>query len=231
MTRSRLLWIKLEAFRGFAVEQEFDLDADVVLIRGDNGTGKTSLSDGLLWLCTGKIPRLTERAKGLRKAEDPVICRYRPNGPARVTLGIRLIDGTEVTFRREGGAGRSILSASRGDAEVDNAARLLAEALGLDKPDHVTEAVNTWGILQQHAMLAALARGRRFISVWRRWSALSTSPASQPRRPRRRSACAQNSGRLRPVRRDFVSAVLTQRSSSWPPAARQPRSDLDCPNY
>jgi DNA repair exonuclease SbcCD ATPase subunit len=159
VTRSRLLSIKLEAFRGFAVEQEFDLDADVVLIRGDNGTGKTALSDGLLWLCTGKIPRLTERAKGLRKAEDPVICRYRPNGPARVTLGIRLIDGSEVTFRREGGADRSTLSAWRRDAEVDNAARLLAEALGLDKPDHVTEAINTWGILQQHAMLAALDAG------------------------------------------------------------------------
>lgn len=158
MMSSRLLSIELEAFRGFAVAREFDLDGDVVLVRGDNGTGKTSLTDGLLWLCTGKIPRLTERAKGLRKAEDPVICRYRAAGPARVTLRIRLTDGREVAFRREGGE-RSTLSAWRGDEELHDPPRLLAHALGLDGAQQLDESVGSWGILQQHAMLAALEAG------------------------------------------------------------------------
>ena len=47
---ARLTSIEIEAFRGFADTQRFDLDADVVLMRGDNGAGKTSLIDGLLWL-------------------------------------------------------------------------------------------------------------------------------------------------------------------------------------
>jgi DNA repair exonuclease SbcCD ATPase subunit len=156
---SRLLSIELEGFRGFAIAQEFDLDGDVVLVRGDNGTGKTSLTDGLLWLFTGRILRLTERAKGLRKVDDPVVCRYRPTGPARVTIRIRLADAAEVTFRREGSADRSILTAWRGDDEVGDSSRLLALALGLESPTQIAEAVGSWGILQQHSVLAALDAG------------------------------------------------------------------------
>lgn len=158
MIASRLLSIELEAFRGFAVAREFDLNGDVVLVRGDNGTGKTSLTDGLLWLFTGTIPRLTERAKGLRKVDDPLICRYRPAGPARVTVRMRIPDDGDVTFRREGSADRSTLTAWRGD-EADDPTRLLALALGLESPDQIAEAVGSWGILQQHSVLAALDAG------------------------------------------------------------------------
>jgi DNA repair exonuclease SbcCD ATPase subunit len=156
---SRLLSIELEAFRGFAVAHQFDLDGDVVLVRGDNGTGKTSMTDGLLWLFTGTIPRLVERAKGLRKSDDPVISRYRPAGPARVRLAIGLADGGEITFERQGGADRSVLTAWDGNVQLDDARHLLEGALGLEISGQIDQAVGSWGILQQHAVLAALDSG------------------------------------------------------------------------
>jgi len=84
---ARLISIELEAFRGFADAQRFDLDADVVLVRGDNGSGKTSLIDGLLWLLTGEIPRLSKRARGLRRGHDPLINIY-AGAPARVRISL-----------------------------------------------------------------------------------------------------------------------------------------------
>jgi DNA repair exonuclease SbcCD ATPase subunit len=118
------------------------------------------VTDGLLWLFTGRIPRLAERAKGLRKTDDPVISRYRPAGPARVRLEVSLADGRRLTFQREGGADHSALTAWNGDEQLDDAPQLLARSLELESTGQVHEAVGSWGILQQHAVLAALDSGQ-----------------------------------------------------------------------
>jgi DNA repair exonuclease SbcCD ATPase subunit len=158
--RARLVAIELDAFRGFAMPSRLELDADVVLVRGDNGTGKTSLTDGLLWLFTGAIPRLTERAKGLRKGKDPIVSRYRPNGPARVRLTVALPDGRRVEFEREGRGDRSTLTAWEGEQALDEPEKVLARIFGHDRtPDQLVQAVGSWGILQQHAVLGALDSG------------------------------------------------------------------------
>lgn len=44
----RITAIELSGFRGFAQKQEFDLDANAIVIVGANGQGKTSLFDGVL---------------------------------------------------------------------------------------------------------------------------------------------------------------------------------------
>ena len=159
MKQARLVSLELEAFRGFAVTQRFDLDADVVLVRGDNGTGKTSMVDGLLWLFTGNVPRLSARAQGLRKSEDIIVSRYRPEGPARVRLEIALADGSGITFEREGRAATSTLLAWDGDSRINDAPALLAHSFGFEGPTALDEALGSWGILQQHAVLAALDSG------------------------------------------------------------------------
>lgn len=41
--------IKLENFKGFRTSHEFNLDADLILITGKNGVGKTSLLEALDW--------------------------------------------------------------------------------------------------------------------------------------------------------------------------------------
>ncbi len=156
---SRLLAIELEAFRGFAARQRLDLDADIVLVRGDNGTGKTSVVDGMLWLFTDSLPRLIDRAKGRRKGPDPIGNCYRPGTAARVCLTVGMTDGRIVKFERTGGSDKSELLAWDGDKRVDDAANLLAQAFGASAPAQMVQAVSSWGILQQHSLLAALDSG------------------------------------------------------------------------
>ena len=154
-----LVAIELEAFRGFSTVRRLDLDAGVILLRGDNGAGKTSMTDGLLWLFTGNIPRLVDRAKGRRKTEDPIVNRYRPAGPARVRLAIKLADGQTIDFERRGTANRSELSAWREGKPVSRPEEALAESFGDFTTEQFSQAVGSWGILQQHSILAALDSG------------------------------------------------------------------------
>ncbi|MFW6173373.1 MAG: AAA family ATPase, partial [Elusimicrobiota bacterium] len=49
--------IKVEGFRGFNKKQEINLDADVVLVYGINGSGKSSLTEALEWLFFDDISR------------------------------------------------------------------------------------------------------------------------------------------------------------------------------
>jgi recombinational DNA repair ATPase RecF len=47
----RLVSLEVAGFRGFPQLREFDLNADAVIVVGANGNGKTSLFDGILWVC------------------------------------------------------------------------------------------------------------------------------------------------------------------------------------
>ena len=170
MPATRMVCLELEAFRGFAEKQVLDLDAETVLVWGDNGTGKTSIADGLLWLMTGQVPRLRERGKGMRKeGADPIVSRYRPGEKARVSLAVRITsvnggegaDPEEVTFERVGDNGHSTLSARRGEEKLSgtDAERLLAGSFGDFTTEQFSHAVSAWGVLQQHALLQALEGG------------------------------------------------------------------------
>lgn len=159
MERSRLAEVELEAFRGFAEPQCLDLDADVVVIRGDNGTGKSSVADALLWLFTGTIPRLKERTKGLRKADDPIVNRYQPKGPARVRLALQLRDQRRLDFERKGNMDGSQLIAREGDTLLENADELLANSLTGIHAHQLAQAIESWGVLRQDKLLATLEGG------------------------------------------------------------------------
>lgn len=54
----RLKHIYIEGFRGFASPVEIDLDADVVVVVAENGRGKTSLFDAVLWALVGRVDRI-----------------------------------------------------------------------------------------------------------------------------------------------------------------------------
>ena len=89
----KLTSVTITGFRGFADSQAFDLSADVVLVHGPNGSGKTSLFDAVLWAITGTLERL--------KA-DPhaVVSKYSEFGEARVELGLLDDSNTSVVVRR-----------------------------------------------------------------------------------------------------------------------------------
>ncbi len=155
---ARLISIELEAFRGFAEAQRFDLDADVVLVRGENGSGKTSLIDGLLWVLTGEIPRLSKRARGLRRGHDPLINIY-AGAPARVRISLVGMDGRTLDFERRGTSAKHELLAWAGDQSLPSASEQLAYTFGESSFVALSEVVKRWGILQQHAVSAALDGG------------------------------------------------------------------------
>lgn len=155
--RATLLSIEIEAFRGFATAQEVRLDADVVLVSGGNGTGKTSLTDALAWVLTGRLPGLEARLKGERKGEDHVLNRY-ATGPARVRLLADLGDGP-LEIERRGDALASELRIGGLDASRDGADRTLSRLLGFGDPGELDTGIHAWGILRQDAMRATLEQG------------------------------------------------------------------------
>ena len=55
-TRIKKLCIK--NFRGIGKKVDLDMDADIIIIYGPNGTGKTSIIDAIEWTITGEVERL-----------------------------------------------------------------------------------------------------------------------------------------------------------------------------
>jgi len=92
----RLKSITIEGFRAFGRQATIDLDADVILLQGPNGVGKTSLLDAILWALAGTIARFSNRG-------TPV-SMYAREGRARVELTMSGEDGV-VFFTREAGGG------------------------------------------------------------------------------------------------------------------------------
>ena len=77
----RLAYLELEGFRGWPQPRRFEFSADVVLVTGANGTGKTSLFDAILWGLTGEIARFGD-------SRSDIVSKYAESGLARVELGL-----------------------------------------------------------------------------------------------------------------------------------------------
>jgi DNA repair exonuclease SbcCD ATPase subunit len=154
MSEPRLVAIELEGFRGFAKRQRLSLDADAVLIRGDNGSGKTSLVDGLLWLFCGELEYLAERVRQLRRTEGVVQSRF-TDVPARVALELDH-DGSRYVFERTGDERSPQMEARRDGKALAGAELAFAELFGHPTSASLHTAFLTWGLLRQDAVRAAL---------------------------------------------------------------------------
>jgi DNA repair exonuclease SbcCD ATPase subunit len=102
----RLQSAVIEGFRGFVDRVEIDLAADVIIIHGPNGVGKTSLLDAVLWALTGRIDRFAGKGdpvslyarEGIARVELTLV------GAGRVIIITRATDGRNDTVRlKEGG--------------------------------------------------------------------------------------------------------------------------------
>src|SRR5688572_3192109 len=96
----RLKSATIEGFRGFTRSAFIDLDADVIILHGPNGVGKTSLLDAILWALSGRIDRFGDKGTP--------ISLYAREGMARVELVLRDIDGDIVIARATDGEKNSI---------------------------------------------------------------------------------------------------------------------------
>jgi DNA repair exonuclease SbcCD ATPase subunit len=155
--KPRIVSLEMESFRGIGETLTVDLDADAVIIRGDNGLGKSSLVDAILWLFCGELAHLGERVKGLRRTEDPIVNRY-VGGSARVRITIR-VDGRDWEFERTGTANRNELQGWLAGESLDEADHQLAHLFDDTTSDGLANAVRTWGVLRQDAVRAALDSG------------------------------------------------------------------------
>ncbi|MGO7450551.1 AAA family ATPase [Rhizobium leguminosarum] len=106
--------ITIEGFRAFGRQATIDLDADVILLHGPNGVGKTSLLDAILWALAGTIARFAERGTP--------ISTYAREGRARVELTISGNDGDVVLIRATDGTTDDFLRLRINDREYEQAA-------------------------------------------------------------------------------------------------------------
>ena len=153
----RLQEIEIENFRGFAAKQTLPLDADVVLISGGNGTGKTSLTDAITWNLTGQLPGLAGRLKGERKGEDYVRSYY-GSGTASVRLRV-MIANEAWDIERRGDASGSELHIAPSPGATSRAELQLANMFGFEQPELLAVGVHAWGVLRQDSMRATLEQG------------------------------------------------------------------------
>jgi DNA repair exonuclease SbcCD ATPase subunit len=118
----RLKSITIEGFRAFGSAVEIALDADIIVLQGPNGVGKTSLLDAILWALAGRIARFEDRG-------SPVSI-YAREGLARVELTLTGDGGDLVIIRATDGSKSSVRLRYRGeDAEGAAAEQRLCNLL------------------------------------------------------------------------------------------------------
>jgi DNA repair exonuclease SbcCD ATPase subunit len=151
----RIESLTVSNFRGITRQQTFPLDADIVVIWGLNGTGKTSLLDAIQWLFVGEVPRLKELA--LKPTEDYVSSQY-ATGLPYVSARLRG-DVQEHAISRVGhGKDTRLTVSDESDGSVhegEEARMRLESLLGRDFYDPSSFFLRTH-VLQQDAMTELL---------------------------------------------------------------------------
>lgn len=92
--QTRIKNVTIEAFRAYRNKQTFDVDADVVVLYGPNGMGKTSFFDALDYVCTGRIGRLYRRR--MRAADFAAIARHLEAPPKAGSVSIDIHKGETI---------------------------------------------------------------------------------------------------------------------------------------
>ena len=90
--RIRVRKVEIEAFRAYRKRQVFDVDADIVVLYGPNGLGKTSFFDALDYLCTGRIGRLCRRRISQRSFIE--FARHLDSSPLEGFVSAHLTQGS-----------------------------------------------------------------------------------------------------------------------------------------
>jgi exonuclease SbcC len=95
----QLLQVEIENFRAYRTPQLFDLDADLVLLNGPNGLGKTSLFDAVDFAATGDIGRLRLAREGPRFNKAATHLDALPSESGHVTLTFHAHDRAHEIHR------------------------------------------------------------------------------------------------------------------------------------
>jgi DNA repair protein SbcC/Rad50 len=73
--KNRVKGIEINGFRGIRhlSYEQMPLDANIVMIYGPNGVGKTSIADAIEWAITGEVQHLSVFCQGTRVKPDPLV--------------------------------------------------------------------------------------------------------------------------------------------------------------
>jgi len=125
----RLKSIDIEAFRAFARAHHFNLDADIILLYGRNGFGKTSVFDAISWCLFGFSKRLSGTRDFTRADASFITNAFREAGEERVRL-VLARPGPDIEVERRG----SRFSLFDGETALDGgpAERRLLQLMGFE---------------------------------------------------------------------------------------------------
>ncbi|HWM63267.1 MAG TPA: AAA family ATPase [Solirubrobacterales bacterium] len=147
----RLEQISVSGFRGFNRECQVPIGANVVILKGPNGSGKTSLIDAIQWLLLGDISRF--RGAVLKKGEDYISNRY-AGGPPFVAAELSGDQGPVRVSRR--GIGDAMQLQVEGhelpDLLEDDAQAWLDETMGAEFVETKPTELLRRHLLQQDEM-------------------------------------------------------------------------------
>jgi exonuclease SbcC len=96
LANTRLSKLNIESFRAYNKGQDFDLDADVIVLYGPNGLGKTSFFDAIDFACTGRIFRFSGSQSDFVKIARNLNC---DEGSGQVRLEVKSDSGEHAIVR------------------------------------------------------------------------------------------------------------------------------------
>ncbi len=147
----RLEKLTISGFRGFHEEREVSLSANVVILQGPNGSGKTSLIDAIQWLLLGDVARFQDGV--LKKGEDYISNRY-ASGPPFVAADLSGPQGPVRVSRRGLGEAMQVQVDAADDLRLvgDQAQRWLDDAMGAQASELDSTELLRRHLLQQDDM-------------------------------------------------------------------------------
>ncbi len=157
----RLTGLDISNFRGIQCidQKKMPFTADITIVYGPNGTGKTSIADALEWVVTGNISHI-DTTKQSPNEPDPIVNLFSPDGTTKVTCYL-----DNDTFVSRAKDGRKETKQIDGKHEQDNR-KVIDHVVGMKAPagvtplhiQHLRELFSGSHLLSQHNM-------RRFLEL------------------------------------------------------------------
>ena len=130
----RIKNIAISNFRGIGKKLDLDINADIIVIYGPNGTGKTSIIDAIEWTITGEVERLWEiNYDKLLNTNESLVNLFSKERLAKVQVEFDK-DGESILERRYIDLSKSRRSYAEINNKKANDKTMIREIVGMRMP-------------------------------------------------------------------------------------------------